>query len=87
MRNPEYRAPRAPWLGFLLAALTGASVMYMMDPRLGRRRRAVARDKTIHLGKVARRAARRRARDLSNRARGWVAETRSAAGFRMKRAA
>jgi hypothetical protein len=61
--------------------------MYILDPRLGRRRRAVARDKSIHLRKIARRAVRRRTHDLRNRARGLVAETRAAAGFRMKHAA
>jgi hypothetical protein len=65
----------AAWLGGFAA---GALVMYVFDPDRGRRRRALARDKAIHAARVASDTIGARSRDLSNRARGVVAETRSA---------
>jgi hypothetical protein len=64
---------------FLLGALAGAAVMFLLDPSRGNRRRALARDKLVHAGhelEHLRGAAAARARDLRNRARGVVAEAR-----------
>jgi uncharacterized membrane protein len=57
------------------AAMAGAGLMYLLDPGLGRRRRALIADKVLHASKVAARALDTTARDLSNRTQGVVAET------------
>lgn len=56
----------------------GAGIMYLMDPNVGRRRRAIARDKSKHYLHEAEDAMSKATRDLSNRTRGVVAETRKA---------
>ncbi len=48
----------------------GAGLMYLFDPRMGRRRRAFVRDKVIHLGHEVQDVADVVRRDMSNRARG-----------------
>ena len=65
---------------FAYGLLIGAALMYLLDPDRGRRRRALLRDQVIHraheledLGGSAVSTA----RDLRNRARGLIAETRS----------
>lgn len=57
---------------YLLAGLAGAILMYVLDPAQGRRRRALARDKS---GAAARRAG----RTLTRSARGTAAGTRALA--------
>jgi uncharacterized membrane protein/osmotically-inducible protein OsmY len=52
----------------------GAALMYFLDPRSGRRRRALARDQLLHMARLAGRAQRVAARDLANRATGAWAE-------------
>ena len=64
-----------------LGAGLGAGLMYLLDPQAGGRRRAVARDKALHLLKEGGAAARKTSRDLGNRTRGLVAE----AGSRLRR--
>jgi hypothetical protein len=64
----------AAWLGGIAV---GALAMYVFDPERGRRRRALARDKAIHAAHVAGDRLGAKSRDLSNRAKGFVAETRS----------
>jgi osmotically-inducible protein OsmY len=62
--------------GWGLVAL-GAGLMYMLDPKTGRRRRAITRDKA---GKYARRTAERAqalAQQAADRARGVFAEARA----------
>jgi hypothetical protein len=59
------------------AAGAGAALMYFLDPTYGRRRRALLRDKASSLTHVAGWSAARAARDLTNRARGLAAETKS----------
>jgi osmotically-inducible protein OsmY len=65
----------------LTALLTGASIgagaMYVLDPQLGRRRRALARDKLVLAQRKTQAAASVTARDLKNRTAGLVAEGRS----------
>jgi len=60
--------------GFVLGAITGAALMYLLDPAFGRRRRAVARDKVRHVRREAAANAEKSGRDLGNRARGFLAE-------------
>jgi uncharacterized membrane protein len=55
----------------------GAAMMYVLDPRHGRRRRALLRDKLVTISCTARDAAGKVSRDLRNRAVGAVAEVRS----------
>jgi hypothetical protein len=59
------------------AAGIGAALMYFMDPDRGRRRRALARDKIVHSGKVAEERIGKASRDISNRVRGAKASVRS----------
>jgi hypothetical protein len=65
----------------LTALLTGASIgagaMYVLDPQLGRRRRALARDKLVLAQRKTQAAASVTARDLKNRTAGLVAQGRS----------
>lgn len=60
-----------------LGAGLGAGLMYLLDPEGGGRRRALARDKAIHVLKKGGEAARKTSRDLGNRTRGLVAEAGS----------
>src|SRR5688500_15965078 len=54
----------------------GAGLMYLFDPRDGRRRRALLRDQGIHLGRLERRLLGKAGRDLSNRAHGLAERVR-----------
>jgi uncharacterized membrane protein len=64
--------------GSVLNALgLGAALMYFLDPRSGRRRRALVRDQLLHVARLAGRAQRVVARDITNRASGaWAEATR-----------
>ena len=53
----------------------GAVAMYVLDPVSGRRRRAIARDKAVSTAQDAVDTLQGTARDLTNRAKGVVAET------------
>src|SRR5437588_2687264 len=55
----------------------GAALMYVFDPDRGTRRRALIRDKVEAAGNKVSDAAGKMGRDLSNRAYGVVAETKS----------
>jgi len=59
----------------------GAGLMYLLDPQGGRRRRAVARDKTVSALNKGGDAVRKTSRDLGNRTKGLVAK----AGSRLHR--
>lgn len=54
----------------------GAAAMYLLDPRLGRRRRALARDRIVRYLNVAEASLGRLLHDANNRAQGTVARTR-----------
>jgi hypothetical protein len=60
-----------------VAAGLGAGLMYLLDPQGGGRRRALARDKAVHVLKKGGEAARKKSRHLGNRTRGLIAESRS----------
>jgi len=57
---------------FLAGVGAGAGLMYILDPDMGRRRRALARDQAAHLAHEAQDAAEVVARDKTNRAK-WLA--------------
>lgn len=62
------------FFALLAAAALGAAVMYLLDPRMGRRRRAMMRDQFTHASREASSAAQGAATDLQNRAEGAMAE-------------
>jgi len=69
-------------VSFLCGLATGLALgvlgMFIFDPKEGRRRRAIARDKIVRYGNEAADYATGTARDLRNRAQGVAAEARSA---------
>lgn len=64
-------------LSTLGAVGLGAAIMYVLDPRQGGRRRALARDKVVKFAHTSSDAAGQVSRDLRNRAVGAVAEAGS----------
>jgi hypothetical protein len=62
---------------FAAGVTLGAGAVYFFDPDLGRRRRALFRDKLQHLARKAQEDVDAGARDLSNRARGAIAKLQS----------
>jgi uncharacterized membrane protein len=60
----------------LLGGALGALAMYFLDPGLGRRRRAMTRDKLVHAAKVVNEAGKVTARDTAQRAQGVIAEAK-----------
>lgn len=54
----------------------GAGLMYFLDPRDGRRRRALLRDQGVHVGRLERTLLGKAGRDLSNRAHGLAERVR-----------
>jgi gas vesicle protein len=63
--------------GIGIAAALGSAAMFILDPDMGQRRRALARDKLGETQRKVRDAAGVTARDLRNRSTGMVAEVRS----------
>ena len=64
----------------IMAALAGAGAMFLLDPRAGRRRRALLRDKAVRYQNEAAGIMDdlgNRTEDLKNRTGGMVAETKS----------
>jgi uncharacterized membrane protein len=64
-------------VAMIVGAGVGAGLMYLYDPQLGRRRRALTRDKFIHLAHRIDDAIEVTSRDLTNRAVGVWAEMRA----------
>ncbi len=62
-----------------VAASLGAVLMYLLDPRQGRRRRALIRDEVNSALVRSRRSLAGRAQDVRNRLQGVQAESRRAA--------
>jgi osmotically-inducible protein OsmY len=63
----------------IAAALgVGAGLMYFADPELGKRRRAMARGRTLHAIRELRGTASATSHDLGNRGRGMLARVRTA---------
>jgi gas vesicle protein len=67
----------ALWKGIGLGAGIGAGLMFLLDPDRGHRRRALARDKAIHLAKSTEKIVASRSRDVGNRASGAASRIRS----------
>lgn len=61
----------------LVGAGAGAGLMYLLDPELGTRRRALVRDQLVRARHLTGDAVDATSRDVRNRARGVVAELRS----------
>jgi hypothetical protein len=60
-----------------LGAGIGAGLMFLLDPQMGKRRRALLHDKTLSLTRHASAAIDRTARDLRNRSYGTLVSIRS----------
>jgi hypothetical protein len=73
---------RDPWPGvaLIMGVVGGVVAMFLFDPRDGRRRRTVLRDKLGKWGRAASREARGKAVDLRNRSQGVIHEAKSAIG-------
>ena len=70
-------------LGVLAAGL-GAGVMFLLDPRGGRRRRALLRDKGYSLARQATSAIDKTSRDMKNRVHGTIVNIRAGHPLRGK---
>ena len=70
-------------LGVLAAGL-GAGVMFLLDPRAGRRRRALLRDKSFSWARHAAGAVDKTSRDMKNRVHGTILNIRSGHPLRGK---
>jgi hypothetical protein len=62
---------------FLTGLALGAGMAYFFDPRNGRRRRAIARDKMLSWARHAEIYTEKKARHLRNRAQGLAHEARN----------
>jgi len=63
-------------LGMIGSACIGAGIMYLADPRLGRRRRARLRDRFVSTDKKVRRFISSQTADVKNRAYGIFCEAK-----------
>lgn len=63
---------------FFGAVALGAGLMYVLDPKAGRRRRALLRDQMVHVGHEVSDTAEAKSRYAKDKAQGAVAEARSA---------
>lgn len=63
--------------GLLAGIGVGALAMYILDPDRGRRRRAIGRDRFLHVSRKFQHTAKVTMRDIRQRIRGVAAETRS----------
>ena len=61
----------------LLGVAAGAAAMYYLDPEMGRRRRAMVRDKFVSASHDLGDLAEARSKRLGDRLKGWIAHTRS----------
>jgi uncharacterized membrane protein/osmotically-inducible protein OsmY len=64
---------------FLSGAALGTALTYIADPKLGRRRRAIARDAAVHFATLVRRALNISIRDSQNRLKGVLEQTKKLA--------
>jgi gas vesicle protein len=85
-QQPQRSRLRAPVVAVVVGAGVGAAVMYFLDPKSGRRRRHVTRDRGTAMirrpARKAKRAASTTATRAQNRASGAVAQAGQAVGGR-----
>ena len=67
-------------LGLIGSACIGAGIMYLADPRMGRRRRSLLKDQFVSADKKVRRFVSGRTEDAKNRAYGIFCEVKSLVG-------
>ena len=67
-------------LGLIGSACLGAGLMYLADPRMGKRRRSLIRDQFVSADKKMRRFITGRSEDVKNRAYGIYCEVKSLVG-------
>lgn len=67
---------RVSKLQLITGLAIGAGVMYLLDPRRGRRRRALLRDKAVKMERKLVDKGTGKARDLANRSKGVVSRVR-----------
>ena len=70
----DLKAKFLPGLALAAGAFAGINAMYFFDPERGRRRRALARDKTFHLLRDSERTFDRGVRDFANRVQGALCQ-------------
>ncbi|HXJ20569.1 MAG TPA: CBS domain-containing protein [Polyangia bacterium] len=75
--NQGQASPGGRWPAMLGGIGLGSALFYFLDPNLGRRRRAHARDKAIRAARLGRRDVVQIEQDLSNRAHGLLARLRA----------
>src|SRR5215831_18648996 len=63
----------------------GAGLMFLLDPNMGRRRRALIRDKALSMVRLARSGADKTVRDVKNRVYGTVVSAKSGHGIDVRR--
>jgi hypothetical protein len=61
-------------VGLALGVVAGTALMFFFDPVMGKRRRALLRDKAVAISNDISRTAEDRADDMGNRAKGFAAE-------------
>ena len=71
----------------VIGAGLGAGLMFLLDPEMGRRRRAIARDKAFSLMKTTGVGINKTARDIKNRAYGTVVSAKSGRPIQLSRLA
>lgn len=64
-------------VAFFTGLGVGAGAMFILDPDRGKRRRALVRDQVAHLATSSSEAVEKKSRDLRNRARGIIADTKA----------
>lgn len=75
--QPDGRISMNSVLRLATAFAAGAAVMYYLDPQTGRRRRALAHDKSVAASHDVREFARTKKKQAADRARGAAARTRA----------
>jgi hypothetical protein len=70
-------AMKKSWMAAPLGAGIGAGLMYLFDPERGKRRRALVRDKLVHVSHATAQKVGVASRDATNRFQGLIARTRS----------
>ena len=73
----DYEQSGSPFLYFLAGLGLGALFMYLTDPDMGRRRRALILDQYTHAKRVVREGTENAVRDATNRVGGIIAKAQT----------